>query len=104
MVGEGTTLYRTILRLHRTKLPGPMRSLGDAYVKKEFKLHYKPNVEEKQRMMFVREWNSYVDTIGAQESVVGKSMSDDQMGKLNDQQKMQLDNLEKTAKSLGESS
>ena len=32
-------LYKAILRAHRTVLPEAMRSLGDAYVREEFKLH-----------------------------------------------------------------
>lgn len=32
-------LYKALLRAHRTVLPDAMRSLGDAYVREEFKLH-----------------------------------------------------------------
>uniref|UniRef100_A0A7S3HCN5 Succinate dehydrogenase assembly factor 3 n=1 Tax=Spumella elongata TaxID=89044 RepID=A0A7S3HCN5_9STRA len=101
IVGEGRVLYRSIMRLHRTKLPGPMRSLGDAYVRREFRLHYKPDVKVAHRQMFMREWGSYVETISSQASVVGKEMSEEQTGKLDVAQKKQLSDLEKTAKSLG---
>merc|ERR1712060_165645 len=100
VVGEGRSLFRSIMRLHRTKLPAPMRSLGDAYVRKEFRLHYKPDVKDNHRKMFLSEWGHYVQTISSQASVVGKELSDDQRSKLNDEQKTQLGNLEKTAKSL----
>mmetsp|Transcript_659 Transcript_659/g.1420 ORF Transcript_659/g.1420 Transcript_659/m.1420 type:complete len:105 (-) Transcript_659:85-399(-) len=100
LVGEGRVLFRSIMRLHRSKLPPPMRSLGDAYVRKEFKLHYKPDVKENHRKMFLSEWGNYVQTISAQASVVGKELSEDQRSKLNDEQKTQLGNLEKTAKAL----
>ena len=33
------SLYRSILRTHSKSLPHEMRSLGDAYVKSEFRLH-----------------------------------------------------------------
>eukprot|EP00440_Ansanella_granifera_P016649 gb/GFBE01018086.1/.p1 GENE.gb/GFBE01018086.1/~~gb/GFBE01018086.1/.p1 ORF type:complete len:106 (+),score=31.83 gb/GFBE01018086.1/:1-318(+) len=100
LVGEGKSLFRSIMRLHRTKLDVRMRSLGDAYAKKEFRLHYKPEVQEAHRVMFIREWRNYVDLISRQENVVGKELSEDQMGKLNDQQKVQLDSLKKSAESL----
>lgn len=31
-------LYRELLRLHKEKLPPPMKSLGDSYVRTEFKV------------------------------------------------------------------
>ncbi|CAK0896426.1 unnamed protein product [Prorocentrum cordatum] len=97
---EGKGLFRSIMRMHRTKLPQTMRSLGDAYVRKEFRLHYKPEVEGKHRTMFVGEWKKYVAMISSQEDVVGQELTSDQRGKLNDDQKKQLGELEKTAKSL----
>mmetsp|Transcript_12314 Transcript_12314/g.23264 ORF Transcript_12314/g.23264 Transcript_12314/m.23264 type:complete len:110 (+) Transcript_12314:79-408(+) len=100
LVGESRALYRSIMRLHRTKLDPQMRSLGDAYARKEFRLHCKPQVTEPQRQMFVREWTSYVDMISMQETVVGQELTTEQKSKLNDQQKVQLDSLEQSAKSL----
>ncbi|CAK0896427.1 unnamed protein product [Prorocentrum cordatum] len=70
---EGKGLFRSIMRMHRTKLPQTMRSLGDAYVRKEFRLHYKPEVEGKHRTMFVGEWKKYVAMISSQEDVVGQA-------------------------------
>eukprot|EP00419_Tripos_fusus_P002020 CAMPEP_0172677176 /NCGR_PEP_ID=MMETSP1074-20121228/14493_1 /TAXON_ID=2916 /ORGANISM="Ceratium fusus, Strain PA161109" /LENGTH=90 /DNA_ID=CAMNT_0013494961 /DNA_START=92 /DNA_END=364 /DNA_ORIENTATION=- len=88
------------MRLHRTKLPVTMRSLGDTYVRREFRLHYEPDVKEAHREMFLREWHGYCQTISAQENVVGKELTSEQRGKLNNEQKKQLGNLEKEAKSL----
>lgn len=101
IVGDGKVLYRSIMRLHRTKLPAPMRSLGDAYVRREFRLHCKPGVESKHMQMFLQEWGAYMQTISAQASIVGKEMSEEQVGKLNKEQKKQLADLERTAKDLG---
>eukprot|EP00933_Yihiella_yeosuensis_P028873 TRINITY_DN2265_c0_g2_i1.p1 TRINITY_DN2265_c0_g2~~TRINITY_DN2265_c0_g2_i1.p1 ORF type:complete len:105 (-),score=22.08 TRINITY_DN2265_c0_g2_i1:125-439(-) len=100
LIGEGKSLYRSIMRLHRTKLDVRMRSLGDAYCRKEFRLHYKPDVKDQHRVMFVREWKGYVDMISNQETVVGQELSAEQKSKLNDQQQVQLDSLEKSAKEL----
>ena len=52
--------HRTIMRLHRVKLDPQMRSLGDTYARKEFRLHAKPQVQEAHRQMFLREWRAYV--------------------------------------------
>mmetsp|Transcript_45416 Transcript_45416/g.105367 ORF Transcript_45416/g.105367 Transcript_45416/m.105367 type:complete len:104 (-) Transcript_45416:77-388(-) len=98
--GEGRILFRDIMRLHRRKLPQSMRGLGDSYVRKEFKLHYKPSVQDPHRKMFVREWRSYISTLQGQETVVGQELSTEQEAKLNDDQKLKLRELEKNAKAL----
>mmetsp|Transcript_66092 Transcript_66092/g.213127 ORF Transcript_66092/g.213127 Transcript_66092/m.213127 type:complete len:105 (+) Transcript_66092:107-421(+) len=100
ILGEGRTLFREIMRLHRTKLPATMRSLGDTYVRREFRLHYKPDVKEAHRAMFLGEWRGYARTIGSQQDVVGQALTDEQRAKLNDEQKKQLSDLERTAKTL----
>merc|ERR1719253_68629 len=98
--GEGRALFRSIMRLHRTKLPVQMRALGDPYVRKEFKLHYEPQVKPSHRVMFIKQWNDYVDTLSLQATVVGQDMSEEQQSKLNDEQKKQMVDLEKHARSL----
>ena len=37
---KGLRLYYNILKLHRRKLPPSMRSIGDLYVRQEFKHHH----------------------------------------------------------------
>ena len=54
-------LYRQILRTHRTTLPGPLRSLGDIYVRDEFHKH--KNAEEKFLEGFYSEWKNYLSMI-----------------------------------------
>eukprot|EP00931_Biecheleriopsis_adriatica_P117220 TRINITY_DN92758_c0_g1_i1.p1 TRINITY_DN92758_c0_g1~~TRINITY_DN92758_c0_g1_i1.p1 ORF type:complete len:109 (+),score=28.25 TRINITY_DN92758_c0_g1_i1:95-421(+) len=101
LIGEGKGLFRSIMRLHRTQLDATMRGLGDSYVRKEFRLHYKPGVQDSHRQMFINEWRKYVDMISSQgTSVSGRELSSEEKAKLNDQQKVQLDSLEKSAKSL----
>ncbi len=39
-------LYRSIVRLHRKKLPPALRTMGDAYVRHEFDLHKKANLTQ----------------------------------------------------------
>ncbi len=39
-------LYRSIVRLHRKKLPPALRTMGDTYVRHEFDLHKKANLTQ----------------------------------------------------------
>lgn len=56
------SLYRSILRTHSKSLPHEMRSLGDAYVKSEFRLH-KNVTNDVQLNNFFKEWNKYLQHI-----------------------------------------
>lgn len=40
LLKKGLRLYYNILKLHRRKLPGQFRKLGDIYVKQEFRQHH----------------------------------------------------------------
>jgi hypothetical protein len=46
--GKLLWLYRAILRLHREKLPPPMREMGDKYVKTEFSSHIHGKTSKEQ--------------------------------------------------------
>ena len=52
-------LLRSILRLHRLRLPADQQALGDAYVKAEFKQHRNAGPEFVEK--FMSEWTSYRD-------------------------------------------
>ncbi|KAG1089944.1 hypothetical protein G6F42_019834 [Rhizopus arrhizus] len=57
-------LYREILRSHRS-LPPAMRSLGDDYVKAEFKRH--KDIDNPAHIVgFVSQWQSYLDMMQTQ--------------------------------------
>lgn len=56
-------LYRSILRIHRSKLPTPMRQLGDRYVREEFKAHASPKTTPEQWQTFLDEWQRYRDML-----------------------------------------
>ncbi|KAL0083672.1 hypothetical protein J3Q64DRAFT_1809955 [Phycomyces blakesleeanus] len=57
-------LYRQILRVHRC-LPPAMRSLGDDYVKAEFRRH--KDVDNPVHLIgFVSQWQEYLDTLKVQ--------------------------------------
>ena len=52
-------LYRSIMRVHRTKLPTPVRDMGDRYVREEFTSHLRGKTTEAQWQSFVNEWQRY---------------------------------------------
>ena len=60
LLSESKSLYRSIMRLHRLKLDPQMRSLGDTYARKEFRLHAKPQVQPAHMQMFLKEWRAYL--------------------------------------------
>ncbi|KAG1655969.1 hypothetical protein FOA52_009396 [Chlamydomonas sp. UWO 241] len=56
------SLYRSIMRLHHEKLTGPLRALGDDYVRHEFRSHLRkasPQTTQTQWTQFVRQWTDY---------------------------------------------
>lgn len=101
-------LFRSILRAHKRHLPTDLRSLGDTYVKQEFRLHKTAKPEQVQR--FMTEWNNYLDqllvTARAQESMrvgsidnqvfaFGKDLPPDV--ELSSEQRQQLEKLREEA-------
>lgn len=82
------TLYRHILRAHSRNLPALQKSLGDEYVKSEFKLHR--SVENPLHIVgFLASWQDYlkiIDNGSWQEGTLSKEtfekMSPDQVVQL----------------------
>eukprot|EP00586_Coscinodiscus_wailesii_P015906 CAMPEP_0172507544 /NCGR_PEP_ID=MMETSP1066-20121228/204459_1 /TAXON_ID=671091 /ORGANISM="Coscinodiscus wailesii, Strain CCMP2513" /LENGTH=120 /DNA_ID=CAMNT_0013285117 /DNA_START=55 /DNA_END=417 /DNA_ORIENTATION=+ len=66
------SLYRSVLRSHRKNLPPQMRSLGDAYVKTEFRAN--KTLSEKRKLdEFFTAWGDYlkrIDTMGRAKNVM----------------------------------
>lgn len=58
------SLLRAILRLHRERLPPPMRSMGDTYVVSEFRRHLRSKTTAEQWRVFEREWRNYAAMLG----------------------------------------
>lgn len=94
------TLYKRILRVHRG-LPADLRTLGDAYVKEEFKKH--KNANPVQAEIFVRTWTEYYSTLAKQVlklgpvPAVGKPLAPDQVDWFSDEQLHQLYELQTEA-------
>jgi hypothetical protein len=88
-MSRGVQLYRTILRLHRVKLPLELRRVGDSYVKHEFVQFKKAKPEHLTH--FYKEWDKYVamlnkksdrNRIGEDMTVEIKAMSPEQQLKM----------------------
>ncbi|KAI3656392.1 hypothetical protein MP638_000809 [Amoeboaphelidium occidentale] len=79
-------LYRSILRLHK-KLPPAMRSLGDDYVKSEFKRH--KACEGKFIPPFMQEWEGYLNVLKQQVSQKSPDDSDISFGKKLEPEKLE---------------
>ncbi|KAI9136250.1 putative ACN9 family domain-containing protein [Paraphysoderma sedebokerense] len=92
-------LYRRILSLHRS-LPGPIRYIGDNYVKSEWRRHQ--HVQDQKFLKgFVDEWNKYAEEIERQVQIgklEGRGLKKEEIEKMNNQQIGQLYELQKEAK------
>ncbi|RHZ75763.1 hypothetical protein Glove_209g113 [Diversispora epigaea] len=103
-------LYRKILRIHRY-LPLPLRSLGDDYVKSEFRRH-KDVTNPLHIIGFLNQWQVYLKDIEQQvanstnstnstsskEVKFGKKIESDVLEKFNEQQIGQLYTLRNETK------
>ncbi|CAG8482395.1 7424_t:CDS:1 [Funneliformis caledonium] len=97
-------LYRKILRSHRS-LPPSLRSIGDNYVKAEFRRH-KDITNPIHIVGFLDQWQAYLDVLETQinsaksENITtyGKKIDSDKLERFNDQQLGQLYELRKEAK------
>ncbi|KZT07577.1 ACN9-domain-containing protein [Laetiporus sulphureus 93-53] len=94
-------LYRQILRAHRS-LPHEMRSLGDDYVKAEFRRHQ--NITNKVHIIgFLSQWKMYLDELPAgpnAKSFSGKKLDPTVLEKMSAEQLGQLYELMNVTKKV----
>ncbi|KAH9966945.1 hypothetical protein BGW80DRAFT_1178127 [Lactifluus volemus] len=94
-------LYRRILRVHRY-LPVEMRSLGDDYVKSEFRRHR--NVSNPAHIIgFLSQWKVYLDQIPVgpdAQHFQGKKLDPTVFEKLSEEQLGQMYQVMQSTKSL----
>ncbi|CAN8074095.1 unnamed protein product [Agarophyton chilense] len=95
------SLYRRIMRLHRLKLPDIQRSIGDQYVRQEFRAHR--DVKPEQQNQFLQQWEDYAAhlTMEADFFGLGRDLAEKEVEALNDDQKAQLERLRASAVSVG---
>ena len=91
------SLYRRLIRLHRQKLTTAKRSLGDAYLKKEFRDHRFAKPEFVKG--FIIEWSRYADEL-EKRGDVGSDLPRDVLESLSDEQKSMLLKLKKNTRGL----
>ncbi|WFD37518.1 uncharacterized protein MJAP1_000462 [Malassezia japonica] len=85
-------LYRALLRAHRSLMP-EMRSLGDDYIKAEFRRHQKID-NPLQIVGFCSQWKMYLDALQADKQMPGgsrgQSLDPKLLDKFSDEQLYQL--------------
>lgn len=95
-------LYKKILRAHIHKLPVEIRSLGDQYVKAEFKAH--KSVDNPLHIVgFLTSWQDYLKSIDGGSWLEGK-LGQQELDKMTPEQVGQLYELMQETKRIGESS
>lgn len=87
-------LYKSVLRIHR-KIPQALRTMGDIYVKAEFRRH--TQADPNTSLQFLSKWESYVKTIEQQlkfqnslSENLGKPLDASELNSLSDEQIGQL--------------
>jgi hypothetical protein len=94
-------LYRSILRAHRDKLPGPLRILGDSYASEEFRRHLKGKTTQAQWQEFGKQWSAYVSMLkGSADHERSGDIPDDVLAALTAEQVEQLLKLQQAATDL----
>lgn len=96
------SLYREILRAHR-KLPADHRSLGDMYVKAEFRAHR--NIDNPLQIIgFLSSWQKYLQMVmqNTDQDWRKYQIPENMLEKMSDDQIIQLHELMKSTKTLYE--
>ena len=92
-------LYKQIRKLHREKLPLPLRDMGDSYARDEFKRHRDGNTTEQQWVIFSAEWRKYVAMLSGEGDIsINGDIPPDVLDSLNQEQKIRLNILEVEAR------
>ncbi|CAK8988006.1 Succinate dehydrogenase assembly factor 3, partial [Durusdinium trenchii] len=110
------TLYRTILRLHRQKLPSNLREMGDSYVKyvsshpngplpcaglrKEFRDH--KNAKPEFVAQFMEAWTDYAQSMQGPQAAeepgsFGRDLAAAELEAMNEEQRLSLERLKQEA-------
>ena len=103
MATKSLSLYRSILREHKLRLPAKMKSLGDAYVKQEFRLHKEAKPEHLRR--FMNSWENYLQTLQKQAEGGGKigvNIDANDVNRMTEEQKQKMRGLMDKATKWGE--
>ena len=93
------SLYRRILRTHRNALPGPLRAMGDAYARDEFRRTRDAKTTPAQWRAFTQEWGRYLGMLQGTADLPGASgdIPEDVLAGLSAEQQAQLARLREEA-------
>lgn len=96
-------LYRQVLRVHRHKLPEPLRPLGDSYAQEEFRRHLKAKTTQGQWKEFVSQWDDYCAMLNGEGDLQDRSgeLPEDLVDMLTPEQLQQLEELKRAAMEYG---
>lgn len=92
-------LYRRILRVHRERLPPPMRSLGDSYARDEFRRHRDEPTTPQQWATFEGEWRKYVAMLSGEADLVASGdIPNETLRQMTPDQRVRLQLLEEESR------
>lgn len=93
------------MRIHKDKLPGHFRDLGNTYVRDEFKRHRRGTTTPEQWKQFLGEWQKYAGMLSGTADTPGGSgdIPEDLLLHMNEEQKQRLELLKSEALKAGES-
>ena len=100
-------LFREIIRCHHIKLAGPLREIGDDYVKAEFRSHLKAKTTQAQWQQFVTQWRTYLSfvsgTADAKAPIVSSSgeLSEEVLMAMSPDQRRRMELLREEVKHFG---
>lgn len=102
------SLFRDILRLHRDKLAGPLKTLGNDYVRSEFRSHLRnAKTTRPQWEQFMASWKDYMHLLEGRGSdrapMVNTSgeLSEEVLEAMSEDQKARMQLLKKEVAQLG---
>lgn len=93
-------LYRSILRVHRERLPPPMQAMGNAYLREEFQRHLHGQTTEKQWEQFVNEWLQYKDALLGRSEEDSNQLNEELWDSLSPDQQQRLIMLRERSRNL----
>ena len=96
-------VLRDVLRVHRLKLPPPMRQLGDDFLREEFRRHRAAGTTRAQWVAFVREWQRYVQQLRGEATAASARSGEldaETRAALSSEQRAQLERLREETQRL----
>lgn len=98
-------LFRQVLRVHRDVLPGPLRALGDATAREEFRRHLRAATTPPQWREFGRQWEGYVSMLRGRGDLEDRSgeLPEDVVAAMTPEQQETLGALKEAVEDLGRS-